>query len=355
MNFTYKPLPWNITFAPGAVSNIRGMVEGLGFSKALILSTSGQSQNAQIVASHLGELIVGHFDQAKMHVPIETVKEASNLAKRLGADCTVSIGGGSTTGLGKALALRKNLPNIAIPTTYAGSEMTNIWGITEKGKKVTGRDDIVVPNLVIYDPELTLSLPPSVVGPSGLNALAQAVVNVATDAPNTMVSLMALEAIKDIAENLPAIISEPENLDARSKVLYGSSMAGASLGTGTTSLHHKLCHTFGGAFKTPHAETHAILLPHSVAYNAKATADGSQAVADAMGVTDAAIGIRDLALKVGAPTALKDIGISEQDIGKAVEIVLGMDFHNPEPITETRLRHMMENAYHGREPTIDQA
>ncbi len=352
MNFDYKPLPWNITFAAGAVSTIRQEVENLGFKKALILSTTGQSKNAQKLVGSLGNLAVGHFDQAKMHVPIETVESAIKFARDLDADCTISIGGGSTTGLGKALTLKENIANIAIPTTYAGSEMTNIWGITEDGTKITGRDDKVVPDLVIYDPELTLSLPPEIVGSSGLNALAQAVVNVATDKPNAMVTLMALEAIKAIATNLPKIIADPKNLDARSKVLYGSSMAGAALGTGTTSIHHKLCHTFGGTFNTPHAETHAILLPHSVAYNTEATAAGTQAVADAMGVGNAASGLHDLALKVGAATALKEIGISEQDMDKAIEIIISMDSHNPAPITEKRLRQMLENAYHGRQPIL---
>ena len=126
----------------------------------------------------------------------QTVIEAVSEVERLGADCSLALGGGSTTGLGKVLALRLGLPNIVIPTSYAGSEMTNIWGMTEEGRKITGRDNIVLPTLTLYDPELTLSLPPAFAGPSGLNAMAQAVVNVAADNVNLIVSLMALEAVR---------------------------------------------------------------------------------------------------------------------------------------------------------------
>jgi len=349
-NFSYKPLPWNITFGSGSVKNINSELDKLGFSKALILSTPGQTVNAEIILSLLGDKAVGLFDKAKMHVPAATVEQAALSASELKADCTISIGGGSTTGLGKALALKHDLPNIAIPTTYAGSEMTNIWGITQNDRKVTGRDNCVVPNLIIYDPELTLSLPAHIVGPSGINALAQAVVNVATDTQNSMVTLMAREAIRSISEFLPKIIADPADIEARSKVLYGSSMAGAALGTGTTSIHHKLCHTFGGTFNTPHAETHAILLPHSVAYNARATAAGTKQVAKDMNVADAATGLYELAQKVGAPTALKQIGIEEADLNKAVAVAMEMKIENPEPVSADRLRRMLENAYHGHAP-----
>lgn len=350
INFNYQALPWNIIFSAGALRRLPEELNKLGLGRALVLSTPQQSEQADAVAQLLDAHCVGIFSNALMHVPIETVEEATELVKELDADCSVSIGGGSTTGLGKALALTLDLPNIAIPTTYAGSEMTNIWGITESGKKTTGRDNRVVPRLTIYDPELSLGLPAHIAGPSGLNALAQAVVNVATDNSNPIVKALALDAIRALSENLPIVISEPDNLDARSAVLYGACLAGAALGSGSTSLHHRLCHTFGGSFNTPHAETHTVLLPHCVAYNAAATLAGTRLLAEAMGVNDAAVGIFELAKTVGAPTTLKDIGVNEADLDQAVAIALIKELDNPEPVTKKRLRALLENAFHGHAP-----
>ncbi len=349
-NFNYKALPWNIVFGAGALARLPEELGKLGFSRALVLTTPNQSDKGQEVVRLLGRRAAGLFDKAEMHVPIGTVEQAMAEAARLKADCTVSIGGGSTTGLGKALALKLDLANIVIPTTYAGSEMTNIWGITENERKVTGRDERVLPTLTVYDPELTLSLPAEFAGPSGLNAMAQAVVNVATGDANPMVSMMALEAVRVLSRSLPKVIAEPENMDARAEALYGACLAGGSLGTGSTSLHHRLCHTFGGTFNAPHAQTHTILLPHCVAYNAMATADGTRRLAEAMGVDDAAVGIYQLAITVGAPTALKDIGIQESELDKAAAVATETPVNNPEPVTTERVRALLENAFHGNLP-----
>ena len=353
MNFEYRPLPWNIIFGAGTLERLPDELKTLGLSRALILTTPGQMDNGVNVANLIEGYSVGHFDGAKMHVPVATVEAAQKMATETNADCCISIGGGSTTGLGKALALKMGIANITIPTTYSGSEMTNIWGMTENNRKVTGRDDCVVPDLIIYDPTLTLSLPTDIIGPSAINAMAQAVVNVATDTPNPMVGLMAEEAIRRISASLPTVISNPEDITARADLLYGASLAGGALGTGSTSLHHKLCHTFGGTFNTPHAETHTILLPHAVAYNAHATKQGTQKVAEAMGAKDAASGIQELAKSAGAPTALKDIGIKYNDLDEVVSVIMAMDFANPAPIVSDRLRKMLENAYHGHPPVID--
>lgn len=349
-NFDYQALPWNIIFGVGALKRLPDEMKKLGYSRALVLCTPNQLDQGQMIVELLDDSAAGLFDQAVMHVPTTTIEQAIDAAKSAKADCTVSIGGGSTTGLGKALALKKGLPNIVIPTSYAGSEMTNIWGITENERKTTGRDNKVVPNLTIYDPELTLTLPPEFAGPSGLNAMAQAVVNVASGDANPMVQMMAIEAVRALSHALPLVISEPNNMDARAEALYGASLAGGSLGTGTTSLHHRLCHTFGGTFNTPHAETHTVLLPHSVAYNAKATAQGTAKLAQAMGVDDPALGIFNLAKTVGAPTALKDIGIKESDIDRAAEITTEAAINNPEPVTTKRVKEMLERAWAGEPP-----
>ena len=350
IDFNYKALPWNIVFGENSLARLPNELDKLGLARALVLTTPNQADAGQGIVDLLGASAVGLFDQAVMHVPVETVEQAIAVVTSLDADCSVSLGGGSTTGLGKALALKLDLPNIAIPTSYAGSEMTNIWGITESGRKVTGRDNRVLPTLTLYDPELTMSLPAHFAGPSGLNAMAQAVVNVASGELNPIVSTMALEAVRALSRSLPKVISEPDNRAARAEALYGACLAGGSLGTGATSLHHRLCHTFGGSFNTPHAETHTILLPHSVAYNSAATALGIQQLAEAMGVQDAAQGIFELAKTVGAPIALKDIGIQESDLERAATIATESPVNNPEPVSTERVLALLQNAWHGRSP-----
>lgn len=349
-NFEYKPLPWNIIFGTGAVSKLNQELESFGFSKALVLTTPNQADEGCKISNLIGNNAAGHFDQAAMHVPVETFNAATKMARHINADCTIAIGGGSTTGLGKALAVKSNLPNIVIPTSYAGSEMTNIWAITENERKITARDNAAVPTLTIYDPGLTLTLPPKFAAASGLNAMAQAVVNIATDNINPLISSLALDAVRALANSLPLIITEPKNMKARSEALYGASLAGAALGTGTTSLHHKICHTLGGSFNMPHAETHAILLAHSVAYNAAATPVGTEKLGDALNSDNAALAIFNLVERLKGPKSLQEIGFNEQDIDRAAEITLESVFSNPEPVTVDKLKKLLRNAYEGTAP-----
>ena len=350
ISFAYQTLPWNIIFEVGALKRLPEELDKLGYSKALVLTTPNQAGDGEKIIEMIGARAAGLFSNAVMHVPTSTVAEATAMAKEVGADCTVALGGGSTTGLGKALAVRENLPNIVIPTSYAGSEMTNIWAMTEADRKVTARDNTAVPTLTIYDPELTLTLPPAFAGASGLNAMAQATVNIATDQVNPIVSCLAVDAVRALSSSLPIIMKDPGNMEARAQALYGACLAGGALGTGTTSLHHKICHTLGGTYNMPHAETHAIILAHSVAYNAAATPEGTSRLADALGSPNAAQAIFDLLEIVGAPTALKDLGFKEDDIAEAARITLEKPFHNAEPVTEERLTALLTNAFHGRAP-----
>ncbi len=348
--FAFKALPWNIVFGVGAFERLPREMDALGLDRALVLCTPGHRADGRSTAELLSGRAAGLFASARMHVPAATLAEASRLARDLRAKCTVSIGGGSTTGLGKALAARDGLDNIAIPTTYSGSEMTDIWAVTESGRKVTARDPRVVPNLTVYDPRLTVSLPASMSAASGLNALAQAVVNVATDKPSPIPSALAAEGIRALAHSLPRVVVEPDNLEARAEALYGACIAAGALGVGSTGLHHRLCHILGGTFKTPHAETHAALLPHSVAYNAEAAAAGTQKVAEALGVVDAPLGIYEFAKRLGAPTALGQLGVAESDLDKVAEMTTQAPFHNPERVTVDRIRALLQDAFEGSPP-----
>jgi alcohol dehydrogenase class IV len=285
-----------------------------------------------------------------MHVPIEIAQAAREEAQRLGADCCIAIGGGSTTGLGKAIALTSSLPILAIPTTYAGSEMTPIWGITEAGKKTTGRDPRVLPKTVLYEPALTVSMPTRLSVTSGINAMAHCVEALYAKDANPIISMLAEDAIRAFAQSLPAVVKHPTDLESRSQAQYGAWLGGVSLGAVGMALHHKLCHTLGGSFNLPHAETHTIVLPHAVAYNARSAPEAMSRVARALGTDSAAQGLFDLADSLGAPVALRAIGMKETDLDRAADIAAQNPYYNPRPVTREGIRALLQDAFEGRRP-----
>jgi maleylacetate reductase len=349
-SFTYTQLPGRVVFGVGALDQLPREIELLGATRALVLSTPEQEAQAEDVAKRLGARCAGMFPRAVMHVPIEVARAARDEAKRLGADCAVAIGGGSTTGLGKAIALESALPILAIPTTYAGSEMTPIYGLTEGGLKKTGRDRKVLPKTVIYDPNLTLGLPVGLSVTSGFNALAHAAEGLYAEDANPIMSLMAEDGIRAFAHGLPAIVKNPKDLEARSECLYGAWLCGAVLGAVGMALHHKLCHVIGGTWNLPHAETHTVVLPHALAYNADAAPDAMRRVERGLGAPHAAQGVYDLMKTLGAPLALKDIGMKEAELDRAAELATTAPYFNPRPIDRQGIRALLDNAFFGRRP-----
>lgn len=348
--FVYNALPSRVVFGCGSIQTVRQEIEALGASRALVLCTPEQTGLAQQVADLLGERCAGVFARAVMHVPIETAREAREAARQRGADCAVAVGGGSTTGLGKAIALASGLPIVAIPTTYAGSEMTPIYGITEAGLKKTGKDTRVLPRTVIYDPELTLSLPIGLSVTSGINAIAHAAEGLYAHDGNPIMGLLAEEGIASIGRALPRLKQQPNDADARSDALYGAWLCGTVLGNVGMALHHKLCHTLGGSFNLPHAETHTIVLPHALAYNADASPKAMARIARALNATSGPQAVYNLALYNGAPVALRDIGMREEDLDKACDIALQNQYPNPRPLEREPLRQLLQNAYEGVRP-----
>lgn len=349
-SFVYNGQPGRVIFGAGSLQHLGREIEALGARKALVLSTPEQRASAEMIADLLGTRAAGVFDRAVMHVPMETAREARELARKLGADCAVAIGGGSTTGLGKAIALDSGLPILAIPTTYAGSEMTSIYGITEGGLKKTGKDARVLPRTVIYDPELTLSLPVRMSVTSGINALAHAAEGLYAVDSNPIMDLMAKEGIAAMGRALPAIKKEATDIAARSDALYGAWLCGTVLGNVGMALHHKLCHTLGGSFNLPHAETHTIVLPHALAYNAAAAPQAMQAIAQALQGRSAAQAVFDLAQNNGAPVALRDIGMKASDLDKACDIAMQNQYPNPRPLERAAIRQLLQQAFDGRRP-----
>lgn len=348
--FIYVAQPARVIFAPGSLQRLAQEVEALGARRALLLCTPHQVAMAEAASALLGTASAGVFSGAEMHVPIESARRAREHAASVGADCAVAIGGGSTVGLGKAIALESGLPIIAVPTTYAGSEMTPVYGITEAGVKKTGRDPRVLPKTVLYDPELSLHLPLPMSIVSGMNAIAHAAEGLYARDGNPVMSLMAEEGIRAMASGLCRIHQAPQDMAARSDCLYGAWLCGTVLGHVGMALHHKLCHTLGGSFSLPHAETHTVVLPHALAYNAPAAPQAMARIAGAIGAASATGGLFDLARELGAPTSLREIGMPKDGLARTLELALSNPYWNPRPLEAGALAKLLDDAWNGVRP-----
>lgn len=348
--FVYDALPGRVVFGPGSLDQLPHEVDLLGATRALLVSTPGHRHLAEDAARRLGGRAAGIWDRAVMHVPIEAAEAARAAAREHSADVCVAIGGGTPIGLAKAIALEQGIPVVAVPTTYAGSEMTPLLGITEGGVKRTRRDSRMLPRTVIYDPNLTLSLPAAVSGPSGMNAIAHSVEALYALNANPITSLMAEESIRALARSLPVVVRQPENLEARSDALCGAWLAGAALAAVGMALHHKLCHVLGGSFDLPHAEVHTIILPHATAYNRAGAPAAMARIARALGAEDAARGLYDLAASLGAKLGLAEIGLRQTDLDRAADLATANPYANPTPITRDGIRVLLDDAFHGRRP-----
>ncbi|HEX6415044.1 MAG TPA: maleylacetate reductase [Burkholderiales bacterium] len=347
--FVYNAPAMRVVFGAGSVAELAKEVDRLGAKRALLLATPGRTAMVKSVADPLGIRVAGVFDRVVMHTPLELAEEARRLAASVQADCCVVVGGGSTIGFGKAIALTSALPLLAVPTTYSGSEMTTIWGISEGGAKKTGRDPKVLPKTVIYDPALTLDLPPHVSAASGMNAMAHCVEALYAHDGNPIVSMMAEEGIRALASALPRVMENPKDIDARSDALYGAWLAGCTISTTSIALHHKLCHVLGGSFNLPHAETHSIVLPHAVRYNESA-AEAMRRIERALGKRDAAAAIYDLEKKLRLPLRLADIGMKEQDLERAARIAADAPYPNPRKVEYAPVLELLRHAYEGVRP-----
>lgn len=350
--FEYQGSSAHILFGSGSRRRVGDAISELNCKRALVLSTPQQAQGARALADALGNNVAGLFTRAAMHTPVEITEQALEAMRSCDADCTVAFGGASTTGLGKAIAYRLDTPQIAIPTTYAGSEVTPILGQTAEGRKETVRNASILPEIVIYDPELTLGLPVSMSVASGFNAMAHAAEALYARDRNPISSLMAIEGLRALAQALPRIVEAPTDLPARSNALYGAWLCGTVLGTVGMSLHHKLCHVLGGSFDLPHAETHAIILPHAIAFNEPAAFEELRPIADIFGGAPPGAALHEFAARVGAPTALKNLGMREEDLDRAAGIAIENPYWNPREVTYGAIRALLGAAWRGDAPMI---
>jgi alcohol dehydrogenase class IV len=350
-DFSYQGLPARVVFGRGSLAKLPDLLKELGCSRALLLSTAPQRSQVEPLFRLLGDQAVGLFSEAAMHTPVDISERAASMALELRADCVIALGGGSTVGLGKAIALRTDLKQIAVPTTYAGSEVTPILGQTEGGRKTTQRTLKVLPEIVLYDVDLTLTLPASMSATSGLNAIAHAVEGLYARDGNPIISLMAEDGVRALAHALPRIVDIPADVEARSDALYGAWLCGTVLGSAGMALHHKLCHTLGGTFDLPHAETHAVVLPHATAYNAPAAPDAMQRLSRALGVTGhPAAALFDLGVRLGAPASLKALGLPQSALDRAADLAVENPYWNPRPIEREGIRALLDAAWNGDRP-----
>lgn len=353
-DFHYKAFPLDVYFGEGKSAQAKEILLEYGYRKVLILTTPDQEEAGQALSRKLEDISIGVYPHAVMHVPVEVAGKAVAFARDNEIDCCLALGGGSTIGLAKIIALKTHLPIVAIPTTYAGSEMTTVYGITENNLKTTGKDIHVLPKVVIYDPELTVTLPAQISACSGMNAMAHAVEALYAKDKNPIISLMAIESIRALKSALPIIVKDPTNMSARRDASYGAWLSGICLCSVGMAIHHKICHTLGGTYNLPHAQAHAITLAYSVHYNRNADIEAMDRLAEVLDVRsreEVGLAIYRLNESLGIDLALKDIGLPQEGPSKVAGIVCNSPYYNPREYNYDELKDLLDKAYQGLPPT----
>jgi maleylacetate reductase len=348
--FTYDVAGGRVVFGRPAATAVPEELDRLDARRVLVVAGPEHDGLVGHLAPALGPRLVERIGRVQQHVPATTAVAARATARRSEADAVVTIGGGSATGVGKAIRLELDLRFVAVPTTFAGSEMTRIWGLTDAGHKRTGRDERVKADVVVYDPALLVGLPPSVAGPSGLNALAHCVEALYAPGANPITSALARRGARAIGRALPRACARPDDLDALGEALLGACLAGVALDSAGTALHHKACHVLGGMFDLPHGPLHGVLLPHALAYTAPAVPDAMAAVARDLAAPGGPSGVLALARAVGAPTTLAELGMPRDGIEAAAIEIVREAASNPRPPELPGIRAMLEDAFDGRDP-----
>ena len=348
--FRHTALPGRVVFGRGTLTHLSEEAARLGIERALVITTPEQRRLAEAAVERLGGAAASVFAGAAMHTPVEVTERALASVAMNRVDGLIALGGGSAIGLGKALALRTDLPQIVVPTTYAGSEATPILGETADGKKTTQRSPKILPETILYDVDLTFPLPLAVSMNSGMNAMAHAAEALYAEDGNRLVSRIAEEALETMIEALPRIHARLDDVDGRTAALYGAWLSGSCLGAVSMGLHHKLCHTLGGTFGLPHAETHAVMLPHVLAYNLGAARDAQRRLARLLGDEDPAAALERFAIALDVPRALRQIGMPEDGLDRAADLAIRDPYANPRPIERAAIRAMLGRAWAGEPP-----
>ena len=349
-DFSYTSTPSRVVFGAGTISAVKAEVERLGGRRVLVLAGADLAEYGDHVVGVLGSLSAGRFDGAEMHTPTEVTENALAVLNEVDADCIVALGGGSTTGLSKALAARTGVNQVIVPTTYAGSEVTSVLGETTGGVNTTRSGPEILPETVVYDVDLTLALPVALTVTSAVNALAHAVEAMYAPDANPVTDALALTAITNLARGLSGIASSPGDRALRRALLEGAWLAGTCLGTVGMGLNHKLCHTLGGSFGLPHSPTHTVVLPHAMAYNSTAVPETMSRIAAALGALDAPQAVFDLITSAGGPTNLAELGFTEAHVDRCVDLATAKSYPNPAPVTADGIRTLLHSAIQGSRP-----
>lgn len=322
----------------------------MGARRVLVVASRSQASAGHDLARSLGALAMGVVEGTRQHVPRADVDRLVGTVDACDADVVVALGGGSTVGLAKAVALERPISVAAVPTTYSGSEMTPIWGVTDDEGKSTGRSDRVQARLVVYDPAVTVRLPVAASVTSLINAMAHAVEALwAPDARRPILD-RAEEAVRVLAATVPRIRRSPHDLEVRAEALYGAYVAGDCLASASMGLHHKVCHVLGGTFGLPHAEAHAVVLPHVVALVAPAVPEARTRLERALRTPEPALALRDLAASAGAPTSLEPLGFRAADVERAARLVVDGAYDDPRRAGVGEVSALLARALHGAPP-----
>jgi len=350
--FTYTQRNRRMIFGPGARSALTTEVASMGATKVFLIIDGGAITLRAEIENLIGSVLVTTWTDVQQHVPIPLAESARELVTATGSDLVVCVGGGSATGLAKAIALTHRIPIIAVPTTYAGSEQTAIYGLTGDRHKQTGSDLIVLPRVVLYDAELTVGLPAKVTGASAFNALAHSVESLYAPGCNPITTAIALEGVRAINQSLPRVMATPTDIDARAQLLYGAAMSGITLGDTAAAFHHKICHVLGGAFGMVHADAHSVVLPHAIAFNAPAIPIEMSQIASALKccADDVAGSLWDLAVASEVPTSLADLGLRREDLGEVATRAAAEIRTNPRTFTAGDIERLLLDAFDGNRP-----
>uniref|UniRef100_UPI003F496166 maleylacetate reductase n=1 Tax=Nonomuraea bangladeshensis TaxID=404385 RepID=UPI003F496166 len=340
----HETAPARVLIGQGACDRVAGEVERLGGERVLLVSTPSAAAASERVAGALGTCLAARFDRAAPHTPVTVTAQAMAVVEATRTDCVIAIGGGSAIGLAKAVSARTGMPQIAVPTTYAGSEATPVLGETENGVKTTRRDPALAPGTIIYDPDLTLGMPRGLTRTSAMNALAHAVEALWAPDATRLTDALATEAVDGILRALPEVLADPADPDARGQLQTAAWLAGVCLAQTRMGLHHQLAHVLGGSFDLPHAELHTILLDHVMAYNLPSAPGALARLTRLVGPNPVQVVAR-LTREYEGPTTLGALGIPLDGLRGIAERVAANPYPNPRPLTADAVLDLLERAW----------
>lgn len=353
-DFVHTSAATRVVFGQGSsTSALDRELDLLGASRVLVIASARDEQRIAGMLAPVSERVAGRLTEVRRHVPVESAESGRERAAELGADALLAVGGGSTVGMAKAIALTHHLPIVAVPTTYSGSEATPVWGLTVDGIKTTGIDPVVQPRTVIYDIDLFADMPAELGVVSGMNALAHSMEALWAPGRTPVSDAFALLSIESLTRGMLGIADHAADPGARAQMLLGAWLAGSAFATAGSGLHHKICHALGGAFDLPHAETHAIVLPHVTDFNLAALPDLERTVSERLAAAGvAAQGVTaqlaELVRRVGAPTALASVGLDRDDLDRAVELAFAkVPAENPRPMVREEMAALIAAALDG--------